>query len=89
MPDLHILNTFAMEDYKEILTDGGMSERRQSWHRQRTKDDSLLQRTLRNEDIFALFVAAIGHDIGHPGVNNDFLVSYPIILFGGLSTYAT
>ncbi|KAF8503901.1 hypothetical protein BU17DRAFT_58437 [Hysterangium stoloniferum] len=34
---------------------------------------SLLQRALRNEDLFALFIAAIGHDIGHPGVSNAFL----------------
>ncbi|HEV7738239.1 MAG TPA: hypothetical protein VGO47_12820 [Chlamydiales bacterium] len=26
--------------------------------------------------IFALFIASIGHDIGHPGVNNEFLVSF-------------
>jgi hypothetical protein len=36
---------------------------------------SLLQRALRNEDLFALYIAAIGHDIGHPGVSNAFLVS--------------
>lgn len=29
---------------------------------------------LRPEDIFALLVASIGHDVGHPGVNNMFLV---------------
>jgi hypothetical protein len=26
-------------------------------------------------DIFALLMASIGHDVGHPGVNNMFLVS--------------
>ncbi|KAG0245199.1 3',5'-cyclic-nucleotide phosphodiesterase [Actinomortierella wolfii] len=30
---------------------------------------------LRAEDIFALVVASIGHDVGHPGVNNMFLVN--------------
>lgn len=30
---------------------------------------------LRPKDIFALLIAAIGHDIAHPGVNNAFLVS--------------
>ncbi|KAG9072485.1 3',5'-cyclic-nucleotide phosphodiesterase [Linnemannia hyalina] len=30
---------------------------------------------LRPEDIFALLVASIGHDVGHPGVNNMFLVN--------------
>jgi hypothetical protein len=26
-------------------------------------------------DIFALLMASIGHDVGHPGVNNNFMVS--------------
>lgn len=30
---------------------------------------------LRSIDIFALLIAAIGHDTGHPGVNNAFLVN--------------
>lgn len=34
-----------------------------------------IQDFLRPEDIFALIVASIGHDVGHPGVNNMFLVS--------------
>lgn len=25
-------------------------------------------------DIFALLMASIGHDVGHPGVNNNFMV---------------
>lgn len=25
-------------------------------------------------DIFALLMASIGHDVGHPGVNNSFMV---------------
>jgi hypothetical protein len=29
---------------------------------------------LRDIDVFALLLASIGHDVGHPGVNNDFLV---------------
>ena len=33
-----------------------------------------IQDFLRPEDIFALVVASIGHDVGHPGVNNMFLV---------------
>ncbi|KAF9405053.1 3',5'-cyclic-nucleotide phosphodiesterase [Podila epigama] len=32
-----------------------------------------IQDFLRPEDIFALIVASIGHDVGHPGVNNMFL----------------
>ncbi|KAG0315060.1 3',5'-cyclic-nucleotide phosphodiesterase, partial [Podila horticola] len=34
-----------------------------------------IQDFLRPEDIFALIVASIGHDVGHPGVNNMFLVN--------------
>lgn len=34
---------------------------------------------LRPRDMFALLIAAIGHDIAHPGVNNAFLVS-PIFI---------
>ncbi|RIA86790.1 hypothetical protein C1645_828756 [Glomus cerebriforme] len=29
---------------------------------------------LRDSDVFALLLASIGHDVGHPGVNNDFLI---------------
>ena len=29
---------------------------------------------LDNEDIFALYIAAVGHDVGHPGLTNAFLV---------------
>lgn len=36
-----------------------------------TKPQSLL----RPKDVFALLIAAIGHDAAHPGVNNLFLVS--------------
>lgn len=34
-------------------------------------------RILRPRDIFALLIAAIGHDTAHPGVNNAFLVRCP------------
>jgi hypothetical protein len=29
---------------------------------------------LSNSDLFALYVAAIGHDVGHPGFSNVFMV---------------
>ena len=29
---------------------------------------------LEKEDIFALYIAAVGHDVGHPGLTNAFLV---------------
>lgn len=32
------------------------------------------QDVLRPKDVFALLIAAIGHDAAHPGVNNMFLV---------------
>ncbi|KAF8342550.1 uncharacterized protein EI90DRAFT_2987706 [Cantharellus anzutake] len=32
-----------------------------------------LQGMLSNVDVFTLFVAALGHDVGHPGVNNAFM----------------
>ena len=35
--------------------------------------DSLIS-CLTNSDIFALLIAAIGHDVGHPGLTNAFLV---------------
>jgi hypothetical protein len=34
------------------------------------------QDALRPKDVFALLIAAIGHDAAHPGVNNMFLVMY-------------
>ncbi|EMD35295.1 hypothetical protein CERSUDRAFT_116097 [Gelatoporia subvermispora B] len=38
----------------------------------RDKDDSLLS-CLSNEDLFALYIAAVGHDVGHPGLTNSFM----------------
>lgn len=38
------------------------------------KHPSIEYRILRPKDIFALLIAAIGHDTAHPGVNNTFLV---------------
>lgn len=34
-----------------------------------------LEKLLRPKDLFALLIAAIGHDAAHPGVNNMFLAS--------------
>ena len=34
------------------------------------------QSLLRPKDVFALLIAAIGHDAAHPGVNNLFLVRF-------------
>ncbi|OCH89218.1 HD-domain/PDEase-like protein [Obba rivulosa] len=38
----------------------------------RDKDDTLLS-CLTCEDLFALYIAAVGHDVGHPGLTNSFL----------------
>ena len=59
------------------VADGGPStpRPRKLWRRPRS-GGTLLQRALRNQDLFALFIAAIGHDIGHPGVSNAFLVNH-------------
>ncbi|KAF8496965.1 hypothetical protein JB92DRAFT_1043791 [Gautieria morchelliformis] len=58
-----------------VPTDVGIPppRRHKSWRRPRPR--TLLQRALRNQDLFALFVAGIGHDIGHPGVSNAFLTN--------------
>jgi hypothetical protein len=42
---------------------------------------SLAQNLLRPKDVFALLIAAIGHDAAHPGVNNLFLVSAVVCFF--------
>ena len=34
------------------------------------------QYLLRPKDVFALLIAALGHDAAHPGVNNAFLVRF-------------
>lgn len=36
--------------------------------------DSQIRELLQPLDIFALLMASIGHDVGHPGVNNNFMV---------------
>lgn len=36
---------------------------------------SPLVASLTNTDLFALYIAAIGHDAGHPGFSNVFMVS--------------
>jgi hypothetical protein len=30
---------------------------------------------LGNQELFALYIAAIGHDVGHPGFTNNFMVT--------------
>ena len=33
------------------------------------------RQTLRPQDVFAIVLAAMGHDVGHPGLSNAFMVS--------------
>ncbi|KIP06366.1 hypothetical protein PHLGIDRAFT_119069 [Phlebiopsis gigantea 11061_1 CR5-6] len=42
------------------------------WHPDKRSTRGFLN-CLENEDIFALYIAAVGHDVGHPGLTNAFL----------------
>ncbi|KAL0077051.1 hypothetical protein F4703DRAFT_1742946, partial [Phycomyces blakesleeanus] len=44
-------------------------------HKKRPKIANLARDLLRPIDTFALLMAAVGHDIGHPGVNNMFMIN--------------
>lgn len=44
--------------------------------KRRTKKDKSFIDCLGHEDIFALYIAAVGHDVGHPGLTNAFLVCH-------------
>lgn len=45
-----------------------------TWRSTRSQDDNSLIHTLGLRDLFALYIAAIGHDVGHPGLTNAFMV---------------
>ncbi|KAI8095635.1 hypothetical protein BDF21DRAFT_406378 [Thamnidium elegans] len=49
------------------------------WSRNQDIPDSLhedhLKKLLRPVDILALLMASLGHDVGHPGVNNGFMIT--------------
>ncbi|CDO77061.1 hypothetical protein BN946_scf184473.g5 [Trametes cinnabarina] len=49
-----------------LLEDGRM------WNRDREHCDPLVS-CLKAEDLFALCIAAVGHDVGHPGLTNAFM----------------
>ncbi|GAA5801576.1 hypothetical protein HPULCUR_007024 [Helicostylum pulchrum] len=38
-------------------------------------EDPMIKQLLEPIDIFALLMASIGHDVGHPGVNNNFMIT--------------
>ncbi|OBZ67419.1 3',5'-cyclic-nucleotide phosphodiesterase regA [Grifola frondosa] len=42
------------------------------WERNRENSDPLMS-CLTNGDLFALYIAAVGHDVGHPGLTNAFM----------------
>ncbi|CAL1699728.1 unnamed protein product [Somion occarium] len=44
----------------------------QTWRRPPRETQGLID-CLNNSDIFALCIAAVGHDVGHPGLTNNFL----------------
>lgn len=50
----------------EVNRNGG------KWRRSRVKGRIGV---MRNIDVFALLLAAVGHDVGHPGLSNAFMVS--------------
>jgi len=41
---------------------------------------------LGNRELFALYIAAIGHDVGHPGFTNNFMVTLPTFLVSVILT---
>ena len=51
-----------------------------TWRRQTQHRRGLID-CLNNSDIFALCVAAVGHDVGHPGLTNAFMVSFSPSLY--------
>ncbi|KAI0739159.1 HD-domain/PDEase-like protein [Daedaleopsis nitida] len=49
-----------------LLEDG------RTWRREKDECDPLVS-CLTLEDLFALYIAAVGHDVGHPGLTNAFM----------------
>ena len=59
-------------------------EKGQVWHRTDREQEGSLTYLLKDGDVFLLCLAAIGHDVGHPGNSNAFLVSLPTrVLWAG------
>jgi len=50
------------------------------WTCAREHDSGSLVTCLTPREIFALYLAAIGHDVGHPGFNNPFMVSLFVVV---------
>lgn len=45
-----------------------------TWRPNKTTACGLLIDCMENLDVFTLYIAAIGHDVGHPGFTNLFMV---------------
>ena len=54
--------------------DSNKGEARRKWRRNRAVADGGMGELLPPMDVFALMVAAIGHDVGHPGLSNAYMV---------------
>jgi hypothetical protein len=68
-PPLYLL---CEDDY-----DANIGEGRRKWRRNRAVEEGGMGELLRPMDVFALMVACIGHDVGHPGLTNAYMVSLP------------
>jgi len=66
-PPLYLL---CEDDY-----DPNIGEGRRKWRRNRAVEEGGMGELLRPMDVFALMVAAIGHDVGHPGLSNAYMVN--------------
>ncbi|GAA5998996.1 3',5'-cyclic-nucleotide phosphodiesterase PDE2 [Rhodotorula paludigena] len=66
-PPLYLL---CEDDY-----DANLGEGRRKWRRNRAVEKSGFGELLRPMDVFALMVACIGHDVGHPGLTNAYMVN--------------
>ncbi|GAA5989589.1 hypothetical protein JCM10908_000545 [Rhodotorula pacifica] len=53
----------------------GAGSSRRKWRRNRAVEQSPIGQLLRPADVFALMVACIGHDVGHPGLTNAYMVN--------------
>lgn len=66
-PPLYLL---CEDDY-----DPNTGEARRKWRRNRAVEEGRMGELLRPMDVFALMVACIGHDVGHPGLSNAYMVN--------------
>ncbi|BGP16120.1 hypothetical protein JCM10213_007500 [Rhodosporidiobolus nylandii] len=66
-PPLYLL---CEDDY-----DANLGEGRRKWRRNRAVEEGGMGELLRPMDVFALMVACIGHDVGHPGLTNAYMVN--------------